>query len=301
MADRKQKWNAGLRKSRTGFLNRIASVFRSGRVDDSLLDELEEVLIEADLGVDTALALVDKVRSGLDGCDDPRTCIRRILKSEISGIVAAASPEERLENPRVILVVGVNGTGKTTTIGKLAVRYAAEGKKVVLAGADTFRAAAAEQLEEWGQRAKVHVVLQKTGSDPAAVAYDALDSALARNADILLVDTAGRLHTKVNLMEELKKIRRVLDRRMPGAPHEVLLVIDATTGQNGLSQARLFSDAVGVTDIALTKLDGSARGGIVVSVFNTLQIPIKWAGLGEGMDDLVPFDPEAFVDGFFGE
>lgn len=301
MADKKQKWEAGLRKSRAGFLNRITAVFKpGGSVDESALEDLEEVLIEADLGVDAALALVEKARAGLQGCDDPQTRIRRILKDEISNIIAAESARELSVKPRVILVVGVNGTGKTTTIGKLAARYAAEGKKVVLAGADTFRAAAAEQLEVWGRRAKVHVVLQKTGSDPAAVAYDALDSAIARDADILLVDTAGRLHTKVNLMEELKKIQRVLAGRMPGAPHEVLLVIDATTGQNGLSQAKLFNEAVGVTDIALTKLDGSARGGIVVSVFNTLRIPIKWAGLGEGMDDLVPFDPDAFVDGFFG-
>ena len=201
----------------------------------------------------------------------------------------------------MILVVGVNGTGKTTTIGKLARRFEEEGKKVLLAGADTFRAAAGEQLEVWAKRTGADVIRQSSGADPASVAFDALQAAIARELDVLIVDTAGRLHTKVNLMEELKKIRRVLSRQMESAPHEVLLVLDATTGQNGLSQAERFTRSVGITGIALTKLDGTAKGGIVVAIHRKLGIPVKWVGVGEGMDDLVPFDAGAFVGSLVGE
>ena len=204
------------------------------------------------------------------------------------------------EKPHVILVVGVNGTGKTTSIGKLAYRFRRQGMKALLAGSDTFRAAAGEQLEEWGKRIGADVIRQAPGADPASVAFDALQAAMARGVDTLLVDTAGRLHTKSNLMEELKKIKRVLSKQMETAPHEVLLVLDATVGQNGISQAKEFTKAVGVTGIILTKLDGTARGGIVIAIHQALRIPIKWVGLGEDVDDLVPFDTHAFVEGMFG-
>jgi len=302
MKNQETKWSKGLKKSRTGFLKRIAAVFTPGsRVDDALLENLEEILIEADLGPGTTFDLIDKVRDGLKGADDFAIKARELIKDAVKEIVVDDWSEDGEHKPRIILVVGVNGTGKTTTIGKLAARYKKEGLKVILAGADTFRAAAGEQLDVWAKRAGVPVIRQQTGSDPAAVAFDAVDSAIARKADILLIDTAGRLHNKVNLMEELKKINRVVGKRIPGAPHEVLLVLDATTGQNGLSQARKFAETVNVSHIAITKLDGTARGGIVVSVFKELGIPVKWAGLGEAIDDLVPFNSDEFIKGMFGE
>jgi fused signal recognition particle receptor len=225
------------------------------------------------------------------------------LKEKVRAFIEDANSEPRAfgEKPWVILVVGVNGTGKTTTIGKLGHRFKQEGRKVLLAGADTFRAAAAEQLEVWASRSGIPVITQKYGADPASVAYDALDHAVRHGTDVLIVDTAGRLHTKANLMEELKKIRRVLAKRMAFAPHETLLVLDATTGQNGLRQAEMFTQAAGVTGIVLTKLDGTARGGIVLGIKRETGIPVRWVGLGEGIDDLLPFDAEAFAEGLLGE
>lgn len=299
------KWEKGLAKTRKGILGRISDVIKGReRIDEELLDKLEEVLIEGDVGVETTVHIFKKVREKLsEGNDRLEERIRFLLKQEILDVVRVGGDQALLslrEKPFVILVVGVNGTGKTTTIGKIAYRLRRDGMKVLLAGADTFRAAAGEQLMVWGKRAGVDVIKQKMGSDPASVAFDALDAAVARGVDVLIVDTAGRLHTKVNLMEELKKVHRVLRKRMEAAPHEVLLVLDATTGQNGLSQAELFAESVGVTSIALTKLDGTARGGIVIAINQTLGIPVKWVGVGESLEDLMEFDAEAFVEGIFG-
>ncbi len=299
------KWQQGLEKTRSGILGRISQIIKGKeRINDSLIEDLEEILIESDVGVETTQKIIEGLKQLISeqsgGVEDK---VRSLLKKEILEIIkgkeSIATADQRLK-PLVILVVGVNGTGKTTTIGKMAHLFRKEGKKVLLAGADTFRAAAGEQLEVWGKRVGVDVVSQATGADPASVAYDALDAALARGVDVLIVDTAGRLHTKVNLMEELKKIKRVLSKRLESAPHEVLLVLDATTGQNGLSQAKIFAQAVGVTGIVLTKLDGTAHGGVVVSIIQTLGIPVKWVGIGEGLDDLIPFDVEAFVEGMLG-
>lgn len=299
------KWEKGLAKTRKGILGRISDVIKGReRIDEELLDKLEEILIEGDVGVETTLHIFEKVREELsEGDDRLEERIRFLLKQEILNVVRVGGDQLLLsmrEKPFVILVVGVNGTGKTTTIGKIAYRLRQQGMKVLLAGADTFRAAAGEQLMVWGRRAGVDVIMQQMGSDPASVAFDALDAAVARGVDVLIVDTAGRLHTKVNLMEELRKVHRVLRKRMEAAPHEVLLVLDATTGQNGLSQAGLFAESVGVTSIALTKLDGTARGGIVIAINQTLGIPVKWVGVGERLEDLMEFDAEAFVEGIFG-
>ncbi|MBN2102772.1 signal recognition particle-docking protein FtsY [bacterium] len=297
-------WDRGLQKTRKNVFSRIGNIFQSGKnISDELYDELEALLIESDAGIEISLQLIDELRSICLEGDDVAGQVRRILKRRIQEIL---TEEEQLTDhnnvkPHVKMVIGVNGTGKTTTIGKLAWQNKKKGRKVLLACADTFRAAAGEQLELWAKQAKVDCVRQKTGADPAAVAFDALDAAIARGADVLFVDTAGRLHTQVNLMEELKKIRRVLDKRMPGAPHSTLLVLDATTGQNGLRQADQFARSVGVTEVALTKLDGTARGGIVLAIKQQLGLPIRWVGMGEGLEDLVPFNAEAFVGGLFGE
>jgi len=268
------------------------------RVDDDLLEELEELLITSDIGVQTALTLIEKISSSKITAVDQ---IRSLLKDEILSILQPpeSAPEKSVSAPRVIMVVGVNGTGKTTTIGKLAARATASGKKVLIAAADTFRAAATEQLMIWAERANADIVKHKEMADPAAVAFDAVEAASARGADMVLIDTAGRLHTKVNLMEELKKIKRTISKKIPDAPHEVLLVLDATTGQNALSQAQLFHDAIGITALALTKLDGTAKGGIVISICNTLKIPLKYIGIGEKIEDLQKFDANQFVDALF--
>jgi len=300
----RQKWEKGLEKTRKGFLGRIAELFKGKEtLDQGLFDDLEGILLEADVGSEYAARLIGEVRTELRkkaGAvpDDVRT----LLKGKIVDALAdpGVLPPADSPKPLVILVTGVNGTGKTTSIGKLAHRYREEGEKVLLAAADTFRAAAVEQLEIWARRAGADVIKQPHGADPAAVAFDALDAALARGVDVLIVDTAGRLHTKANLMEELKKIRRILGKKITGAPHEVLLVIDAVTGQNGLNQARLFQEAGGMTGIVLTKLDGTAKGGIVLAIRQALGIPVKWVGVGEGLDDLIPFDPQAFAEGMFG-
>ena len=268
------------------------------RVDDDLLEELEELLITSDIGVQTALTLIEKISSSKITAVDQ---IRSLLKDEILSILQPpeSAPEKSVSAPRVIMVVGVNGTGKTTTIGKLAAKATASGKKVLIAAADTFRAAAIEQLMIWAERANADIVKHKEMADPAAVAFDAVEAASARGADMVLIDTAGRLHTKVNLMEELKKIKRTISKKIPDAPHEVLLVLDATTGQNALSQAQLFHDAIGITALALTKLDGTAKGGIVISICNTLKIPLKYIGIGEKIEDLQKFDATQFVEALF--
>ena len=281
------------RKTFSGGFDKIFS--HKQRIDDDLLEELEELLITSDIGVQTALALVEKITaSKISGADE----IKSLLKAEILSILApqTAEPEKPLTSPCVTMVVGVNGTGKTTTIGKLAAHATRSGQKVLIGAADTFRAAAIDQLMIWADRAKADIVKHKEMADPAAVAFDAVEAAKARGADLVLIDTAGRLHTKVNLMEELKKIKRAISKTIPDAPHEVLLILDATTGQNALSQAELFNDALGVTGLALTKLDGTAKGGIVISICNTLKIPLKYIGIGEQIEDLQKFDAANFVD-----
>ncbi len=290
-------------KTRQAFVEKIDSlVNRRQSIDEELYDELEEVLVQADVGVPTALELVGKVRDTVRQrrVSDPAE-VKAILKEHIREMLDSSFGElaTSIVPPTVIVVVGVNGVGKTTTIGKLAHYYRRAGKKVILGAADTFRAAAIDQLEVWAERTGAEIIRQREGSDPAAVAFDSLQAARARRADVLIIDTAGRLHTKTNLMEELKKISRVVGREMPGAPHEVLLVLDATNGQNALNQARLFGEAVGVTGIVLTKLDGSAKGGIVIAIKKELGIPIKLIGIGEGLEDLRPFDAGEFVEALF--
>lgn len=294
---RTKQWDKGLSKSRN-IWGRISDVFqRQPQMDASTLEELEEVLLQADVGIDVSDELLEAARRGLKEADDPQQALRQILIDQLRVTMSDTELSKIQETPHVILIVGVNGTGKTTTIGKLAHQLKQDGKKVMLAAADTFRAAASEQLEIWSQRAGVELIQQKHGADPAAVAFDALDASIARGIDVLLVDTAGRLHSKDNLMEELGKIRRVLGKRMASAPHEVLLVLDATTGQNGLRQAESFAETAGVTGIVLTKLDGTAKGGIVLAIQKRLGIPVQYVGVGETIDDLLPFNPEDFVDG----
>ncbi len=271
-----------------------------GAIDEDLYGELEAILIQADIGVDTTVKLLGRLRERVRAERVRQTeAVLPLLRDELRLILGPAEALRLDARPAVVMLVGVNGAGKTTTAGKLAAKLAGEGKKVLLAAADTFRAAAAEQLSVWAERAGAQLVRHAEGSDPAAVAFDALRAAQARGAEVVLVDTAGRLHTKSNLMEELKKITRVVAREMPGAPHEVLLVLDATTGQNALQQARLFSAAVGVTGVVLTKLDGTAKGGIVLAIRDALGIPVKLIGVGEGIEDLRPFDPEEFLTALF--
>jgi fused signal recognition particle receptor len=298
-----RRMRAGLAKTQASLVGRIDALLRGRQgVDEELLEDLEEILITADLGMKTTQQLIAALELRLDKgqLNDP-AAVRAVLKSEIRDrlMKEAAPMDPECATPFVVMVVGVNGVGKTTTIGKLAHQFVRQGKKVIVGAGDTFRAAAAEQLEVWGERAGVEVIRQAAGSDPAAVAFDAIKAAQARGADVLLLDTAGRLHTKVNLMEELKKIRRVLDREMPGAPHETLLVVDATTGQNALVQARLFQEAVAVSGLALTKLDGTARGGMLVAIGDELGLPIRYVGIGEGIEDLRPFDADMFIEALF--
>jgi fused signal recognition particle receptor len=275
------------------------SLFDRNKIDDEVWEELEELLIAADVGVGTATKLIETVRERateekLDGEGAGKALREEMVKLLDVPVRSSDHPDAK---PRVYLVVGVNGSGKTTSIAKLANKFKKEGKSVLLAAADTFRAAAIDQLKVQGQRVGVEVIAHQPGADPGAVTYDALEAAKNRNMDIVLVDTAGRLHTKFNLMEELKKVRRVAAKLDPTAPHEVILVLDATTGQNGLTQARHFAEAVGVTSIILAKLDGTAKGGIVLAIGDELKLPIELIGTGEGLDDLVPFDAEAFVEG----
>ncbi len=292
----------GLTKTRTGLVDGITrTIGKRTRFDQDTLDELEELLILSDVGVETAEHLIEELemrsqKKEIETTED----VLNLLKSHLVSIFDDADAEPSNINtdgkPKVISVVGVNGTGKTTTIGKLAHRFQQEGSSVILAAADTFRAAAIDQLEIWASRAGVDLIRNIQGSDPAAVAFDALKAAKSRQKDILIIDTAGRLHTKSNLMQELNKIHRILEREHPGAPHEVLLVIDATTGQNGLIQARQFARDAGVTGIALTKLDGTAKGGIVFSIAKKLGLPVRYVGVGEQLDDLQPFNPNEFVE-----
>ncbi len=272
-------------------------------IDLDLLDQLEELLITADLGVETSTALIERVREKvkrreLTNPDRLKAHLKDEMLALLTGVGGQAATT--LQKPQVVMVIGVNGVGKTTTIAKLAHHDTRQGQKVLLVAADTFRAAAVEQLDIWGQRVGVPVIKQKTGSDPAAVVYDGLQAALARGIDKVYIDTAGRLHTKVNLMEELKKIRRTAEKKIDGAPHEVLLVLDATTGQNAVSQARLFHDAIGITGLVITKLDGTAKGGVALGVVKETGLPIRFIGVGEQLDDLRPFDPEDFLEAILG-
>ncbi|MFP6664211.1 MAG: signal recognition particle-docking protein FtsY [Deltaproteobacteria bacterium] len=292
----------GLARSRGALAGRLRDLLAGNPADAKLMDGLEEALIASDVGVVAATRLVGAVRDRLGAAADGRA-LENALREEIRALLGPMVAEEigRPQGPWVQLVVGVNGVGKTTTIGKLAARHAAAGRRVLLIAGDTFRAAAADQLAIWAERSGADIVRQAPGSDPSAVVFDGLEAAKARGVDIVLIDTAGRLHTKVNLMEELKKVNRVIGRVVPGAPHDVLLILDATTGQNALAQARAFSAIVDVAGVVLTKLDGSARGGMAVAVRSELGLPIRFVGLGEGAADLQPFDPEAFLTGLLPE
>ena len=310
LAESRERTEQALQRTRRSWFGNIAGLFDRGGVDEQLWEELEELLIGADVGVATTQKILDQVRKQVEserlkGPDQ----VRDALKEALVGILAAPQGTGRLwsangadgppPKPAVILALGVNGTGKTTFIAKLAHAYQDGGQRVVLAAADTFRAAAIDQLKAWGERVGVDVIAHKQGADPGAVVFDALTAAESRGVDAVIIDTAGRLHTKFNLMEELRKVRRVIERKEPSAPHEVLLVLDATIGQNALIQARAFTEAIDVTSVCLTKLDGSSKGGIVFAVCDQIGIPVRFVGTGEGPDDLAPFSPEAFVDALF--
>ncbi|MDQ0914200.1 signal recognition particle-docking protein FtsY [Paenibacillus sp. V4I5] len=300
------KFKEGLTKTRDAFVDRVDDLFsRRKKIDEDFYEELEEILIGADVGVNTVLKLIDQLRAEVKKrkIEDPAE-LQPILSEKLIELLKGDADAGLKLNPNglsVILFVGVNGVGKTTTIGKMAHMFKSQGKKVLMAAGDTFRAGAIEQLETWGERVGVDVIKQQSGSDPAAVMFDAVQAAKTRGVDILLCDTAGRLQNKVNLMEELNKIYRVIQREVPDAPHEVILVLDATTGQNALSQAKLFGDKTGLTGLVLSKLDGTAKGGIVVAIRQELSLPVKFVGLGEKMDDLQPFDSEQFVHALFGK
>lgn len=295
------KWSRGLRKTRKGMTNAIDEILGARKViDEELYEDLEEALIMGDVGVVTSARIIAEVRNQIKRSRDKEPEKVRAKMEEVISDMLRGGEELQLETkPSVILVIGVNGVGKTTTIGKLAARFKAEGKKVILGAADTFRAAAIEQLQEWADRAGVDMIKHKEGADPAAVVFDAIAAGKARGADVIICDTAGRLHNKKNLMDELNKIYRVIGRELPDADKECLLVLDATTGQNAVNQAREFKAAADITGIVLTKLDGTARGGVVLAIKNELEIPVKFVGVGEQIDDLQPFDPEAFAKGLF--
>ena len=300
----------GVEESRNGLLNKLGkAIAGKDQIDDAILDELEEILITSDVGVKTTLDIIRRIEERVSRDKYvTKEELNTLLRDEIIGLLME-NPVERSaefdaqfpETPHTILVVGVNGVGKTTTIGKLAHRYKSAGKSVLLGAADTFRAAAVDQLKIWSERADVPIIEQGQNADPAAVAFDTVAAAKARGADLSIIDTAGRLHNKKALMDELSKIKRVLSKVVPGAPHEVLLVLDASTGQNALQQARAFTEAVDITGLVLTKLDGTAKGGIVLGISHELSVPVKYIGLGEGMEDLQVFDKKAFVYALFGE
>ncbi len=302
------KIEAGLKKSRRGIFKDISNLFERSEITEDLYEDLEMLLIQADLGVDTTLELLDNLRARIDRerIKQPADA-REALRAEMIALLKNATRNRKIKIyqrgvPFVILVVGVNGTGKTTTIAKLCKFHQDQGRNVVLVAGDTFRAAAIDQLQVWGERLKSTVIAHQPGADPGAVVFDGMQAAYSRNADILLIDTAGRLHTKYNLMEELKKIKKVIQRHVEEAPQEVLLVIDATTGQNGLIQAKKFAEAADITDIAIAKLDGTSRGGIAFAISRELGIPISYVGTGEKVQELTEFDPETYVDAlFFGE
>ena len=293
----------GLSKTHSHLTQRLERLFKGGKkIDEEMIQNLEEVLIAADIGVRSTMDLIDHVQRGIPrNQPSDTTAILEQLKEEIYEILHRNERPMEIPaiSPFVIAVIGVNGSGKTTTIAKMAQKIMGEGRSVLLVAADTFRAAAIEQLELWGQRVGAEVMKQRRGSDPSAVVFDGLNAAKSRGTDVVIIDTAGRLHTKVHLMEELKKVCRVANKVLSGSPHEILLVLDATTGQNGLAQARLFHEAVGVTGIAVTKLDGTSKGGILVAISKELMIPLRYIGIGEGMDDLIEFDARAFVDAIF--
>ncbi|NLP56565.1 signal recognition particle-docking protein FtsY [Lutibacter sp. B1] len=306
--EKKETLDKGLEKSKTSFFSKLSkAVAGKSKVDDDVLDNLEEVLISSDVGVETTLKIIERIEERVSkdkylGTDELNT----ILREEIAGLLAETNlgnetdfviPKDK--KPYVIMVVGVNGVGKTTTIGKLAAQFTKNGKKVVLGAADTFRAAAIDQLQVWADRVGVPIVRQDMGSDPASVAFDTLKSAVAQNADVVIIDTAGRLHNKVNLMNELTKIKRVMQKVVGDAPHDVLLVLDGSTGQNAFEQAKQFTKATEVTSLAVTKLDGTAKGGVVIGISDQFQIPVKYIGVGEGIDDLQVFNKIEFVDSFF--
>lgn len=302
------KLKEGLQKTRTVFVDRLLSVLGVGRkIDEALLADIEEILITSDIGVATTIHIMNNVKDKIkrDAVDDS-SVIYSMIKSEIHEILHSIAPissddyyKTAHAKPFVIMMVGVNGVGKTTTIGKLALNFKNAGSSVLIGAADTFRAAANEQLEVWSQRAGVEIIQQKQGADPAAVAFDTVQAGLSREMDVIIIDTAGRLHNKLGLMQELEKISRVMKKKVPDAPHEVLLVIDATTGQNGLQQAKEFAKVSEITGIVLTKLDGTAKGGIIIPIAHELQLPVRFIGVGEGIQDLQYFDPKAFVDALF--
>lgn len=303
------RFSLAIAKTRASINDRLDTVFESRKqIDDAFLDELEEMLISTDIGVATTMQVLDSVRRGVSRAEiKDLDALKSAMKGELLKILrnsetAGVADERKIDafiKPYVLMVVGVNGVGKTTTIGKLSQRIKDEGNDVLICAADTFRAAASDQLEIWAKRAGVEIVQQKQGTDPAAVLFDALAAAKARQSDVLIVDTAGRLHNKANLMAELEKMKRIAAREVTDAPHEVLLVIDAVTGQNGLEQARQFTKVADVTGIVLTKLDGTAKGGIAVAIAKELKLPIRYVGIGEQIDDLMVFDPEAYVNGLF--
>ena len=304
--EEKESLDKGLEKSSQGFFDKISrAVIGKSKVDDEVLDELEEVLIASDVGVNTTVKIIERIEARVERDKYVNTSeLDKILREEISALLLE-NPHSQTKNidetkkPYVIMVVGVNGVGKTTTIGKLANQFKSQGLKVVLGAADTFRAAAVDQLVIWSERVGVPIVKQNMGSDPASVAFDTVQSAVAQNADVVIIDTAGRLHNKINLMNELSKIKRVMQKVLPEAPHEVLLVLDGSTGQNAFEQAKQFTAATEVTALAVTKLDGTAKGGVVIGISDQFQIPVKYIGVGEKMEDLQLFNGEEFVDSFF--
>ncbi|HJD87772.1 signal recognition particle-docking protein FtsY [Empedobacter falsenii] len=304
----KEKLDEGLEKSKSSFFDKISrAVVGKSKVDDEVLDDLEEVLISSDVGVETTIKIIRRIEERVERDKYVSTSeLDLILREEIAGLLSENNIEDtngfaipKKDVPYVIMVVGVNGVGKTTTIGKLASQFKSQGLKVVLGAADTFRAAAVDQLVIWSERAGVPIVKQAMGSDPASVAFDTIQSAVAQNADVVLIDTAGRLHNKVNLMNELTKIKRVMQKVIPDAPHEVLLVLDGSTGQNAFEQAKQFTQATEVSSLAVTKLDGTAKGGVVIGISDQFQIPVKYIGVGEGINDLQAFNKMEFVDSFF--
>lgn len=306
--EKKETLDKGLEKTKTTFFSKLSkAVAGKTKVDDDVLDNLEEVLVSSDVGVETTLKIIDRIEARVAkdkylGTDE----LNKILREEIAGLLSETNVGNETDftipstkKPYVIMVVGVNGVGKTTTIGKLASQFKKAGKKVVLGAADTFRAAAIDQLQVWADRVDVPIVRQEMGSDPASVAFDTLKSAVSQNADVVIIDTAGRLHNKVNLMNELTKIKRVMQKVVEDAPHDVLLVLDGSTGQNAFEQAKQFTLATEVTSLAVTKLDGTAKGGVVIGISDQFQIPVKYIGVGEGIDDLQVFNKIEFVDSFF--
>lgn len=298
-----EKIKSGLTKTRENVMGKVDSVIKSfTKIDEELLEELEEILVSSDVGVETSEFIISELRKGIktEGASTPED-VRKLLKKIMADMLTGGEELNFSTKPAVILIIGVNGVGKTTTIGKMAADLKSKHKKVLLAAADTFRAAAIDQLEIWAQRAGVDLVKHQEGADPAAVIFDALSAGKARGADVVICDTAGRLHNKKNLMDELAKISKVIDRELPGAARENLLVLDATTGQNAVNQAKVFKETAGLTGIVLTKLDGTARGGVVFAIKHELGVPVKYIGVGEGIDDLQPFSPHDFVNALFGD